>query len=117
MAGNEPCPQNSDGSIVCEYHVTCIFKLHNGINIAFGLPGATRNEAPELFERILDGGRASTYFDIVQKRLSVTRQFLSFGVVGTIGFLVDAGVLILASNYLCLELFFSRLLSFSVAAG
>jgi len=45
----------------------------------------------------------------------VTRQFLSFGVVGTIGFLVDAGVLILAINYLGLELFFSRLLSFSVA--
>ena len=45
----------------------------------------------------------------------MTRQFLSFGVVGTIGFLVDAGVLIIASNYLGLELFFSRLLSFSVA--
>ena len=45
----------------------------------------------------------------------MTRQFLCFGVVGSIGFLVDAGVLIVASDYFGLSLFLSRLMSFSFA--
>lgn len=45
----------------------------------------------------------------------MTRKILCFGVVGSIGFLVDAGILTVASTYFDLSLFISRLVSFSIA--
>ena len=47
---------------------------------------------------------------------NLLRQFFSFGVVGTIGFLVDAGVLTLALAATDLGYYWGRLLSFLTAA-
>jgi putative flippase GtrA len=44
------------------------------------------------------------------------RQFLSFAAVGTVGFLVDAGVLYLAMHLLGAGLYAGRLLSYLAAA-
>ena len=45
----------------------------------------------------------------------MTRQFLSFGVIGTLGFIVDASLLVLFNKLLGFDLFSSRLVSFSGA--
>ena len=49
-------------------------------------------------------------------RAEVLRQFLSFGVVGTIGFVVDAGVLTLVLATTGLGFYWGRLISFLAAA-
>jgi putative flippase GtrA len=46
----------------------------------------------------------------------LTAQFLRFGLVGTIGFLVDASVLRLVVAFLGLNLYVGRVVSFLVAA-
>jgi putative flippase GtrA len=43
-------------------------------------------------------------------------QFLRFGLVGTVGFIVDAGVLRLVVSFLGLNLYVGRVISFLVAA-
>jgi len=54
--------------------------------------------------------------DNPRPRAEVLRQFLAFGVVGTVGFLVDAGVLTLALAFSDLGYYWGRLLSFLAAA-
>jgi len=49
-------------------------------------------------------------------KFKIARQFLSFGVVGTIGFVVDAGVLTLVLETSGLGLYVGRLISFVAAA-
>jgi putative flippase GtrA len=49
-------------------------------------------------------------------RAALLRQFLAFGVVGTLGFLVDAGVLTLVLAVSDLGYYWGRLLSFLAAA-
>jgi len=51
-----------------------------------------------------------------RRRGEVLRQFLSFGAVGTVGFLVDAGVLTLVLAATGLGFYWGRLVSFLVAA-
>jgi putative flippase GtrA len=50
------------------------------------------------------------------ERSELPRQFLRFALVGTVGFAVDAGVLIFAMRVLGLGPYAARLLSFLVAA-
>jgi len=48
-------------------------------------------------------------------RQPTTRQAISFGAIGAVGFLVDGGILTLLNSMLGLDLLSSRLCSFSVA--
>jgi putative flippase GtrA len=48
--------------------------------------------------------------------MPLLRQFLSFAVVGVVGFFVDAGVLLLVVNLLGFNVYAGRLLSFAAAA-
>lgn len=43
------------------------------------------------------------------------KQILSFGVIGVIGFLVDAAILLLCNSILNIDLILSRIVSFSIA--
>ena len=52
---------------------------------------------------------------MLQNPLKLLRQFFSFGVVGTIGFLVDAGVLTLVLETTDLGFYWGRLISFLCA--
>ena len=48
--------------------------------------------------------------------MPLLRQFLTFAVVGVVGFCVDSGVLLLAVNLLGANVYWGRLLSFAAAA-
>jgi putative flippase GtrA len=48
-------------------------------------------------------------------RQNISREVITFGVIGTIGFLVDGGLLTLLNSFLNLDLLTSRLCSFSGA--
>jgi len=48
-------------------------------------------------------------------RQNISREVITFGVIGTIGFLVDGGLLTLLNSFLNFDLLTSRLCSFSVA--
>jgi putative flippase GtrA len=48
-------------------------------------------------------------------RRNISREVITFGAIGTIGFLVDGGLLTLLHSLLDLDLLSSRLCSFSVA--
>lgn len=58
----------------------------------------------------------SSIGDNPRPRAEVRRQFLSFGIVGTVGFLVDVGVLTLLLATSGLGFYWGRLLSFLAAA-
>jgi putative flippase GtrA len=48
-------------------------------------------------------------------RQSISRQAVSFGAIGVIGFLVDGGILTLLNSVLAIDLLSARLCSFSIA--
>ena len=48
-------------------------------------------------------------------RRSISREVIAFGAIGTIGFLVDGGLLTLLNGFFNLDLLTSRLCSFSAA--
>lgn len=45
----------------------------------------------------------------------MTRQVLSFGIIGSIGFIIDGGLLLLYHEFFGLSLLTSRIFSFSIA--
>jgi len=51
----------------------------------------------------------------LMKKNAISRQFICFGFIGSIGFLVDGGVLTLLNSYAGVDLVLSRLCSFSIA--
>lgn len=46
----------------------------------------------------------------------MSRQLLGFILVGTVGFVIDAGILTILANYFALNLYLGRAVSFSVAS-